>query len=175
MMAEYDHIENVIQGDFTISDDHNTILIIRYCIAVCLTDTVRGIGGMNHFLLPHGSSGNGENVRYGAYAMELLINGLLKQGADRTRLKAKVFGGAKMIGKLRDIGRDNADFAMSFLSDETIPCIAHSTGGNQARRVRFWPTTGRAKQLLVQNAVVPPPPTHKLPSRRPAGQDITLF
>jgi chemotaxis protein CheD len=179
MTGNGEKLVNVIQGDYAISDKANEVLttVLGSCVAVCLSDTKRGIGGMNHFLLPdRGTGGAGsDNVRYGAYAMELLINGMLKQGADRSNLQAKIFGGANMMGNLRDIGGSNAAFARQFLKDEGIPCIAESLGGNQARRIRYWPVTGQARQLLVQGNIEaearPAPP----PKPKPAAQDITLF
>ncbi|PYG28383.1 chemotaxis protein CheD [Pelagimonas varians] len=168
---------NVIQGDFVISEDSEAILttVLGSCIAVCLYDKTRGIGGMNHFLLPFREGAGGENVRYGAYAMELLINGMLKEGADRARLEAKYFGGGNMIGSLQNIGCSNAEFARQFLSDEGIPCLAESTGGTQARRIRFWPTTGRVKQLLVAGSAAPTEPPKPIVAPEPILDDITLF
>ncbi|SDY38794.1 chemotaxis protein CheD [Citreimonas salinaria] len=176
MIAGHDQVINVVQGDFEISDRPNVILttVLGSCVAVCLYDPVRQIGGMNHFLLPYGDSGGGVSMRYGTYAMELLINGLLKKGARKERLEAKVFGGARMNEKLRDIGSSNAAFAKEFLAEENIPIIAESLAGNAARRIRQWPTTGRVRQLLVEN------PT-EIPVERPAPmprtpkEDITLF
>lgn len=107
--------------------------------------------------------------------MELLINGLLKQGADRDKLQAKFFGGGNMIGTLRNIGKDNAEFARQFLLDEGIPCLAESTGGTQARRIRFWPTTGRVKQLLVSSDAAPAEVPKPVPVPKSAMDDITLF
>ncbi len=177
MNFQREKLVNVIQGDYTISDDSEAVLttVLGSCIAVCLSDTVRGIGGMNHFLLPNRDGAEGENVRYGAYAMELLINGLLKQGAERSKLQAKVFGGGNMIGTLRNIGKDNAEFARQFLSDEGIPCLAESTGGTQARRIRFWPTTGRVKQLLVCSDAAPTEAAKPVAPPKPILEDITLF
>lgn len=169
---------NVIQGEFVISAEEHTVLttVLGSCIAVCLYDPRKAIGGMNHFLLPSRDGAEGENVRYGAYAMELLINGLLKKGADRVRLQAKIFGGASMIGNLRDIGASNAAFAKNFLSLEDIPCISESTGGTSARRIRFWPTNGRVRQLLV-NGDIDQMPTEKpvLPIRPAKADGILLF
>ncbi len=177
MNFQREKLVNVIQGDYTISEDSEAVLttVLGSCIAVCLSDTVRGIGGMNHFLLPNREGTAGENVRYGAYAMELLINGLLKEGAERGRLQAKVFGGGKMIGTLRDIGASNAEFARSFLADEGIPCLAESTGGTQARRIRFWPTSGRVKQLLVTSDAAQTEAPKPAAPPKPATHDITLF
>lgn len=178
MNTRTERLVNVIQGDFAISEDPAEVLttVLGSCIAVCMFDPVRGIGGMNHFLLPSRDGAEGANVRYGAYAMELLINGMLKRGADRSRIQAKMFGGASMMGNLRDIGASNARFAKGFLSDEDIPCIAESTGGTSARRIRFWPTTGRVRQLLVSGDVEPMPVEKpKLPERPAPTDDIVLF
>ena len=168
---------NVIQGDFEISEESDVVFttVLGSCIAVCMFDTVRRIGGLNHFLLPNREGGEGANVRYGAYAMELLINGLLRQGADKDRLQAKVFGGASMIGNLRDIGGSNAAFARAFLADESIPCVAESVGGTAARRIRFWPTDGRVRQLLVPAEAASLPPEKPTPIPRPKTDEITLF
>lgn len=177
MSLQRENLVNVIQGDFIISDDSKTILttVLGSCIAVCLYDTRRGIGGMNHFLLPNRDGAEGENVRYGAYAMELLINGMLKMGAERERLEAKYFGGGNMIGTLQNIGGSNAEFARQFLSDEGIPCLAESTGGTQARRIRFWPTTGKVKQLLVASSAAPLEPPKPIVVPPSVMEDITLF
>jgi len=102
---------------------------------------------MNHFLL---ADGDGEEaMRYGAYAMEVLINDLLKLGASRERLQAKLFGGAKIMERLNDIGAENVLFARRFLTTEGIPVVGESLGGRRARRVEFWPVGGRARQREV--------------------------
>lgn len=176
MTLQREKLVNVIQGDFVISEDPAEVLttVLGSCIAVCMCDPVRKIGGMNHFLLPKREGLEGENVRYGAYAMELLINGLLRQGADRTRIQAKMFGGASMMGNLRDIGASNAAFAKRFLSDEGIPCTAESVGGTSARRIRFWPTNGRVRQLLV-TADAEVAAEKPAPIPQPKQNEITLF
>ncbi|MGP6089515.1 chemotaxis protein CheD [Antarctobacter jejuensis] len=177
MTQSAEKIVNVIQGDFVISEEDTVILttVLGSCIAVCMCDPLRGIGGMNHFLLPNRDGEHGTNVRYGAYAMELLINGLLRQGAERSRLQAKMFGGASMMGNLRDIGSSNAAFARRFLSDEGIPCLAESVGGTSARRIRYWPTTGRARQLLVSADIETVALEKQVPVPRPKVEEITLF
>ena len=89
--------------------------------------------------------------------MEILINALLKAGARRNRLQAKLFGGARLSATLSDIGQSNARFAKEFLATEEIPCLAESLGGINARRVLFRPRTGHARQLLVPDTNVEPP------------------
>ena len=107
---------------------------------------------MNHFLLP-GMKTPGEaqaTQSYGIYLMEVLVNELLKRGGRRERLEANLFGGAKMIPGLADVGAKNAEFAVNFLKAEGIGYKGGSLRGEQGRRVHFWPTTGRARQKFVQ-------------------------
>ncbi len=180
MMSETDRPVHVMQGDFAISDETGVFLttVLGSCVAVCLWEPTRKIGGLNHFLLPGGTGSGQDSLRYGAYAMELLINALLRKGADKSLLQAKVFGGARMTGGLRDIGGDNATFAQNFLSDEGIAVVASDLRGRNARRVRFWPTSGRAKLLRVDNPQEVPPTRVLAPTPAampPQAQDITLF
>lgn len=165
---------NVIQGEYRISSAPSEVLstVLGSCVAVCLTDVEAGVGGMNHFLLPQRAGKEGENVRYGAYSMELLINGLLKCGARKNRLVAKLFGGANMLSQLRDIGGSNVAFAKEFLQNEAIPLASESTGGTSARRIRFWPADGRVRQFIVPGeieAVAPVQPP------KPPQSEVTLF
>ena len=176
MKKEREKLTNVIQGDYAISENPDEILttVLGSCIAVCMYDAQRMSGGKNQFLLPSREGSRGANVRYGAYAMELLINGLLKRGAQRNKLEAKIFGGASMMGNLRDIGAANAQFAHAFLADEGIPCAAERVGGTSARRIRFWPTTGRVRQLLVSGSMAPAELAPR-PAPPKSTQDIVLF
>ena len=169
---------HVIQGEHAVSADPDRVLttVLGSCVAACMHDPVAGIGGMNHFLLPEdasgGNGGGGDAMRYGAYSMEVLINALMKLGARRDRLQAKLFGGARMFDSLGDIGAANAAFAKRFLALEGIPVTGGSLGGLQARRVEFWPTTGRARQRAVEQA----PEPVRAPVRRaePSG-GVELF
>jgi len=112
---------------------------------------------MNHFLLPgrgpHGQTNRGVGLQYGVNAMELLINALLNRGASRERLVAKVFGGASFLSGQQNIGQSNAEFAIWFLENEKIPCIARDLGGSFGRKLRFWPSSGRAQQMLIGSKV----------------------
>ena len=126
---------------------------------------------MNHFLLPATGPDASAGVLYGAQAMELLINALLKRGARKDRLQAKLFGAGRMIAGLSDIGRSNGVFARRFLREEGIPCVAESLGGTRARRIRFWPMSGRARQILLESTewVERPAPTPL------TANDVELF
>ena len=143
----------VLQGEYRVSTSPSVMFttVLGSCISACLYDSESGVGGMNHFLLPSTSVEDAKNARYGVHAMELLINGVLKKGAIRSQLRAKVFGGAKMSVNLSDIGLSNADFIQRFLRDEGISCVSSSVGGTSARRVRFHPVTGNAQQTRVEN------------------------
>jgi chemotaxis protein CheD len=144
------HTVHVIQGEHHTSDQPATVMttILGSCVAACLHDPVRKIGGMNHFLLPDDLGTR--DLRHASAAMEILVNSLIKQGALRERLEAKLFGGGRMLASLPDIGRRNGEAAIAFLRGENINLRAQSLGGSQARRVRFWPATGKAQQMLLR-------------------------
>jgi chemotaxis protein CheD len=148
---------HVIQGEWKVSNDPTVVLstVLGSCIAACLRDPVLGVGGMNHFLLPGSAetmAQGGDVSRYGVHLMELLINGLLKQGARRDRLEAKIFGGAKTIATFSNVGQQNAEFATKFLKDEGINLVGSSTGGDAGRKLEFWPVSGRARQFALSGA-----------------------
>jgi chemotaxis protein CheD len=140
-----------------VDDDPHVVLttILGSCIAACIWDSVAGVGGMNHFLLPGDGVGakhrqpGGDAMRFGVHSMELLVNGLLQRGALKSRMRAKLFGGARMIKGLTDIGELNATFAEKFLREENIMLVGGSLRGEQGRRIQFWPISGRARQVLL--------------------------
>jgi chemotaxis protein CheD len=145
---------HVTQGEFVVTTDPNMMLttILGSCVAACLRDPVAGVGGMNHFLLPEGRGGAGDSLRYGVQSMELLINGLLKYGARRERLEAKLFGGGRLLDGLTDVGQQNATFAEKFMREEGVGVVGASLRGDHARRVQYWPVSGRARQVLIARA-----------------------
>ena len=143
---------HIHQGECRVSEDPRVVLTttLGSCIAACLRDPIAGVGGMNHFLLPDTEEGDhSASLRYGANAMELLVNGLLSIGAKRERLEAKLFGGGRMSDGLADIGEKNAEFAELYLKRERIPLLGGSTRGREARRIQFWPVSGRVRQLAL--------------------------
>lgn len=163
---------HIAQGEFAVGHGGNFSIstILGSCVATCLFDETSNIGGMNHFLLPDGAGVSLNSARFGVNAMELLINALIKEGANRQSLKAKVFGGGRMIAGLTDIGQKNATFVRDFLKREGIACVGESLGGTQARRIEFWPGTGRARQRLLGEARV----LETLPQTS-AGNGVELF
>ncbi|WP_374434287.1 chemotaxis protein CheD [Tabrizicola sp.] len=167
-----DRFITLTQGEFYASRDPVVLsTVLGSCVAVCLFDPSTGTGGMNHFLLPDGgTSHDARSERYGVHAMEQLINAILRLGARRASLVAKAFGGANMSARLAPIGDANACFTREFLATEGIPCLAESFGGTNARRVMFWPQTGKAQQMIVPGTLDEPPPP--LERSRP---NVTLF
>ncbi len=126
--------------------------VLGSCVAACLFDPILKIGGMNHFMLPDGFHET-RPARYGVHAMELLINEIMKAGGDRTRLRAKVFGGASVIAALRsnvDVGRHNCEFIRNFLAAERIPIDAERLGGTQPLEVRLHTDSGKVRVRALQ-------------------------
>lgn len=158
---------HVAQGDFAVSGDPGACLttLLGSCVATCLWDPQRKMGGMNHYLLPEGAQDGVGLQRYGVNAMELLVNGMLKRGSRKSDLVAKVFGGAQMLSAETEIGMRNGQFAQRFLAAEGIPVLGGSLGGKRARRLRFFPADGRVQQRLmsedsaapIQTPVLEPP------------------
>ncbi|WP_042880777.1 chemoreceptor glutamine deamidase CheD [Cupriavidus necator] len=136
--------------------------VLGSCVAACIRDETAGVGGMNHFMLPDDDFGGGgggggggsggadrmlsASMRYGSYALEVLINELLKMGARRERLEAKVFGGGAVLANMTtlNIGDRNADFVLRYLKAEEIRVAAQDLRGPHARRVSYFPTGGLA-------------------------------
>ncbi|MEM1374457.1 MAG: chemotaxis protein CheD [Pseudomonadota bacterium] len=143
----------VTQGEVRIAQTRSACFsaILGPCIATLIWDPVAQIGGINHLLTPNSAPREPAGLGHDVNLMELLINGVLAAGGDRRRLEAKMFGGARMIDGLGSTGATNTTFVETFLSDESIPCTARSTGGTYARRIRAWPAKGRVQQLRVRD------------------------
>jgi chemotaxis protein CheD len=179
-------VTTVHQGDCLVSADRDVTYgtVLGSCISACVRDTVALVGGMNHFLLaaPSDSARDryGASARYGAFAMEELINKVLTRGTGRkANLEIKVFGGGLINGALADIGAKNIEFVREFLSNEGYAVVKEDVGGAFARRVMFKPHSGRAfvKRLegVAVNALVR---EEMAVARRPAvlaAADIELF
>ena len=140
----------ILPGEYYVTQGNKLIVtVLGSCVAVCMRDKVSAVAGMNHFLLPSdGSSETGlltESARYGVYAMELLINHLLKLGAQRTRLEAKIFGGGNVLRglTLNNVGQRNAEFVLDYLHNERIPVVAEDLLGDFPRKVYFFADTGK--------------------------------
>ncbi len=130
------------------------VTVLGSCVAACIRDPVAGIGGMNHFMLPESTTGRwGEasaSMRYGNFAMERLINDVLRGGGQRDRLEVKLFGGAAMIANGATIGYQNADFAEQYLKAEGMPVAAKHLRGCLARRIDYAPLSGEVMMLEIE-------------------------
>ena len=165
-----------------VDTDMALVTVLGSCIAACIRDPVLRIGGMNHFMLPDGNVGDGAPARYGSYAMEMLLNALLKRGARRDRLEAKVFGGANVLKGFTSnpVGTRNSEFVRAYLRAEQIPIAAEDLMGIHPRKVWYFPHTGKvivqrlphahdAEVMAAARAIAP-----KL-AVAPVAGDIELF
>jgi chemotaxis protein CheD len=138
----------VLPGEFFVHDEDILVMTtLGSCIAACLWDRDKRIGGMNHFMLPDGDCG-----RYGSYAMELLINELMKRGASRLTLEAKVFGGGAVISGMNSInvGERNTQFVLDYLRTERIPVVSKDVLDVYPRKVCLLPASGKAMVKRLQ-------------------------
>ena len=141
----------VLPGEFYVSKNDELIsTVLGSCIAACVYDEGLGIGGMNHFMLPiekgtDPSNAHSLNCRYGNWAMEFLINEILKNGASKRNLKVKLFGGGKIIRSMTDIGLGNIRFARAYLHEEGLELASHDVGGPWPRKIIFNPQTGKVQ------------------------------
>lgn len=141
----------ILPGEYFVSNrDILMVTTLGSCIAACIRDQVSGIGGINHFMLPDSGSDASAPAsgaaRYGTYAMELLINELIKLGARRSNLQAKLFGGGNVIAHMTvtKVGSRNAAFALDYLKTEGIPVVGKDLLDEFPRKVYFFPKSGRA-------------------------------
>jgi chemotaxis protein CheD len=142
---QYDAVK-VLPGEYFVANEDLVIMtVLGSCISACLWDGKVRAGGMNHFMLPDGDSGDGFG-RYGSYAMELLINEMLKKGARRESMQAKVFGGAQVMAGFTtmNVGERNTQFVLDYLATERIPVVSQDVLDIHPRKVCFFPTTGKA-------------------------------
>lgn len=138
----------ILPGEYFVSDQGMLLVtVLGSCVAACIRDADAGIGGMNHFMLPDdgGREAVATSARYGTYAMEVLVNHLLKMGARRNRLEAKVFGGGAVLSSLSssNVGVRNAEFVLNYLKTEKIPVVAKDLLDSYPRKVYYFPATGR--------------------------------
>ncbi|AFL73243.1 chemoreceptor glutamine deamidase CheD [Thiocystis violascens] len=140
----------ILPGEYYVSvRELLMVTVLGSCVAACVRDSVSGIGGINHFMLPDDrrddDSRFGRSMRYGDYAMEILVNQLLKLGARRSNLEAKVFGGGNVLPGFKNhvVGERNSRFVIDYLAVEGIPVVARDLLGNYPRKVYFFPNSGR--------------------------------
>jgi chemotaxis protein CheD len=146
----------ILPGEFFVANEDMLLMTtLGSCIAACLWDRHARVGGMNHFMLPEGTAGDPASGRYGSYAMELLINEMLKRGAMRSSLEAKVFGGGQVVSGMNslNVGERNTRFVLDYLKTERITVVSKDVLDIYPRKVCFFPASGKAmvKRLLPGN------------------------
>lgn len=132
------------------NQDMMIVTVLGSCVSACIRDTVSGIGGMNHFMLPDGAKADKDNpasesMRYGTYAMEVLINQLMRNGAKRENLEAKIFGGGNVLRSFTTnmVGDRNAEFVKRYLKEEGIRVVSEDLLDIYPRKVYYFPKTGK--------------------------------
>ena len=152
-------IAQILPGEFYVSKEPKVVYtVLGSCISACIIDPVLGIGGMNHFMLPEpkGDAGYdswGKSARYGSYAMELLINEIMKRGGSRSRLEVKLFGGAILKNAINRVGTKNADWAKSFLEIEGLKLLSCDVGDIYPRKVYYFTDSGRVLMKKIKKTI----------------------
>jgi len=176
----------IFPGEFyiTANPEETLVTVLGSCVAACIRDPRLGIGGMNHFMLPQSRSGgwgkDAQSTRFGNFAMEKLINELLKAGCSRDSLEVKLFGGGNVTDSNIAVGTGNAEFALRYVEAEKLRCAAQDLGGRFPRRIHYSPADGKVVRRLLgreaSGAVMREEMEHaqRLSSRAPAGE-IELF
>ncbi|MEL0634106.1 chemoreceptor glutamine deamidase CheD [Pseudoalteromonas carrageenovora] len=150
-------VAKILPGEFYVSKNDELIsTVLGSCIAACVYDEKLGIGGVNHFMLPvkkgeHVEGAHSLSGRYGNWAMEYLINEVLKNGGSRKNLKIKLFGGGRIISAMTDIGLGNISFANAYIKEEALNLVAHDMGGPWPRKIFFHPNTGKVHVKKLKN------------------------
>lgn len=149
----------ILPGEFYVSRGGEVITtVLGSCIAVCMHDPVLGIAGMNHFMLPEKDVLTVQDVergvktmsRYGNWAIEYLLNQLLKMGSRKERIEVKLFGGSSVLARHTSVGQRNTCFAEDYFVREKISVVASDVGGSYPRKIRYFPETGK---VLVRRLV----------------------
>jgi chemotaxis protein CheD len=180
-------IAAILPGEFFVSASPMIVYtVLGSCISACIRDPVVGVGGMNHFMLPKpkddGNDSWGESTRYGSYAMESLINEILKQGGLKSRLEVKLFGAGKIYEGNIDIGARNAEWVLGFLKTEGLTPVKTDLGDVCPRKVYYFTDSGRVLmkkiERLKNQTIVARESDYasKIQAvERPVEEDVTLF
>lgn len=184
---EKEHVQvvKIFAGDYHVSVNKNEMIstILGSCVAACIRDPYANVGGMNHFLLPTSDeidNTHSDAARYGLFAMESLINGIMKAGGHKDRLEIKVFGGGNVTRNSARIGSKNADFVRKFLRNEGFNKFAEDLEGEYPRRVHYYPMSGKVMMRTLQRredlVVLEEESRYKKDIvSKPIGNDIELF
>lgn len=178
----------ILPGEYFVTkSDEGVYTTLGSCISACIRDRVSGVGGMNHFMLPSSSDGSSWKsndlsaaTRYGNFAMEHLINVILKNGGQRQNLEVKLFGGGRILKNMTDVGMRNITFARDYLQTEGLRVVAEDVGDVFPRMVVYFPATGKVKvkrlRSLHNNTIVEEETRYlKTVEEKPVSGEIELF
>jgi chemotaxis protein CheD len=180
----------ILPGEYYVTThDEIIVTVLGSCVSACIRDKVFGIGGMNHFMLPANkgeditsSSYMGESTRYGNFAMEQMINDILKNGGNRKNLEVKLFGGGRVLKNMStlDIGQKNIDFVLQYIRDESLQLTAQDLGDIYPRKVIYFPQSGRVRvkklRTIHNNTVIERESRYlKEIAKTPVSGEIELF
>ena len=151
----------ILPGEYYVTTENESVTtVLGSCISACIRDTVSGVGGMNHFMLPETSKKKlnmgaeavvGNATRYGNYAMEHLINMILTHGGKRKNLEVKLFGGGKILSTMGDVGVNNINFALEYVDAEGLILASQDLGDIYPRKVIYYPATGKVRMKKVKD------------------------
>ena len=148
----------ILPGEvYVTKEDEAIVTVLGSCVSACIRDPVFGIGGMNHFMLPISKESSSESqvglaTRYGNYAMEKLINEILKNGGMRKNLEVKIFGGGRVLSNMHmlDIGQRNISFVKEYIATEDLRLLSEDVGDKYPRKVQYFPLTGRVRMKKLR-------------------------
>lgn len=180
-------VASILPGEFFVSATPMVVYtVLGSCIAACIRDPIAQVGGMNHFMLPEpkgsGQDSWGEPTRYGSYAMESLINEILKRGGLKSRLEIKLFGAGKIHESGIDVGANNAEWVIGYLKSEGLSVATTDLGDVYPRKVYYFTDSGRVlmkKIERIKNRTIVERESQyakqvNTPERQPT-EDVTLF
>lgn len=148
-------IAKLLPGDFYVTREDEVLdTVLGSCVSACIRNPKTGVGGMNHFMLPHPRSGERNDswgsvassaTRYGSASMEQLINRILNAGGTRADLEVKIFGGARVLAATTDVGQGNVEFVRGFLKSEGLKVVSEDVGKTSPRHVQYFPASGKVR------------------------------
>ncbi len=152
-------VAKILPGELYVTKiDEMIITVLGSCVSACIRDPDAGIGGMNHFMLPISndidlleSKDTSAAARYGNFAMEKLINEILKHGGVRESLEVKLFGGGRVLSSMTDVGKQNIEFVRSYLRLEGLKLISEDMGDRYPRKIQYDPLTGKARMKKLRS------------------------
>lgn len=150
-------IASILPGEYFVSREPMVVYtVLGSCISACVRDPIAGVGGMNHFMLPAptehqtGDAWGGESARYGSFAMEQLINGILKRGGQKDRLEVKLFGAGKIYEGNIDVGARNTEWVLNYVKTERLSVVGRDLGDVYPRKIYYFTDSGRVLMKRIQ-------------------------